>query len=80
MAHMSHGTHGPAAHGANGHGPDPHVVGKLGMSKGALLFVLVAILCSIMQGSFVVAASSWNRVWPSINSTKLDLPPMHLAP
>jgi hypothetical protein len=49
--------------------------GRLGMPRGALIFVLIAILCSIMQGSFVVSVSSWNRVWPSIDSTKIQLPP-----
>lgn len=53
--------------------------GQLGIGKGGLLFLLMAILCSIMQGSFVAAASPWGRVWPSESSAKVDLPPMNLT-
>ncbi len=57
------------------HGSVPPPPGVLGMPRFALIFVLCAVLVSIMQGSFVVSASHWNRVWPSIDSTKIPLPP-----
>jgi hypothetical protein len=55
------------------------LVGRLGIGPGALLFLLIAILCSVMQGSFVVSAAHTGRVWPSMDSTKLPLPPANLT-
>jgi hypothetical protein len=69
---VSQGTHSTSDLDAT-HLPPPS--GRLGIPRGALIFVLIAILCSIMQGSFVVSASSWGRVWPSMDSTKIQLPP-----
>lgn len=45
------------------------------MPRFALIFVVAAILCSVMQGSFVVSAAHWGRVWPATDSTKIQLPP-----
>jgi hypothetical protein len=54
--------------------------GRIGITGGVLLFVLAAGLCSLMQGLFVSLASSpWAHVWPSISSTKIDLPPANLG-
>ncbi|MBV8152665.1 MAG: hypothetical protein JOY59_13975 [Candidatus Eremiobacteraeota bacterium] len=42
---------------------------------GVRLLIIAGILTSIMQGSFVVGSSGMMHVWPSIQSTKVDLPP-----
>lgn len=67
---------------SNGGNPPPHMRDKLGFGfpTGALLFVLVTILLAIFQGSMVVGFSPWGRVWPSTNSTTVQLPPAHLTP
>lgn len=66
---MSHGTHTTPSTSL-----PPHP-GRLGMPRFALIFVVAAILCSVMQGSFVVSAAHWGRVWPATDSTKIQLPP-----
>ena len=75
---MSHDPH-------HGSAPTPNedlplLTGRIGISRGVLGLVLLVILACIMQGSFVVSASSWGRVWPSIDSTKVPLPPANLQP
>ncbi|HEY5341661.1 MAG TPA: hypothetical protein VIK27_11585 [Candidatus Aquilonibacter sp.] len=72
MSHAAHSEVHPSS-------SVPVVVGRLGIGPGALLFLLIAILCSIMQGSFVVSSAHTGRVWPSIDSTKLPLPPANLT-
>lgn len=70
----------PHAHASTPTQLEHYPAGRIGITRGVLGLVLLTILASIMQGSFVVSASSWGRVWPSMNSTKLDLPPMTLPP
>ncbi len=65
---MSHGTHTTSD-------PDDGPARTLPIPQRALLMVLVVILLAIMQGSFVAGSSAWGRVWPSIDSTKIQLPP-----
>jgi len=67
-----------APHGSDHAQGSDHVrkpPGSIGITGGVLLLVLGAILLSIMQGSFVAGSSPWGRVWPSIDSTKIPLPP-----
>lgn len=71
-------SHAPHTESSEAHLPP--LAGRVGIARGVLGLVLLVILCAIMQGSFVVSASSWGRVWPSINSTKLPLPPANLQP
>ncbi len=73
---MSHDT--SFATDVGGH-EDVFPPGRVGISRGVLAFVLVAILTSVTQGAFVsLFSSAWAHAWPSISSTKVDLPPSHL--
>ena len=76
---MSEPTHDTGHH----HGEDElpyYPAGRIGITRGVLGLVLLTILAAIMQGAFVAAASPWGRVWPSMNSTTLTLPPANLPP
>jgi hypothetical protein len=76
---VSHDAH--LATDLSDHHEGPFPPGRLGMTNGVLYFVLAAGLCSLMQGLFVsVGAAAWAHVWPSISSTKIDLPPPNLSP
>jgi hypothetical protein len=66
------------SHGPSDHATQP-VSHDIGIPNFALFFVLVTICLSIMQGTFVVLASPWGRVWPSENSAKVPLPPANLT-
>ena len=68
MAHDSH-----SAHEGNGHAK--LLPASADIAWGVRLLILGAILTSIMQGSFVVGSSRDMHVWPSTDSTKVDLPP-----
>ena len=59
----------------NGHAPVPT---SSGIGAGVRLLVLLGILIGIVQGSFVVAASGFGRVWPAADSVKIKLPPAKL--
>jgi hypothetical protein len=69
---MSHDAHTAA----NGH--PPLLPATTEISAGVKLLVLLGVLASIMQGSFVVSASGWGRVWPAADSAKVQLPPATL--
>jgi hypothetical protein len=45
------------------------------IANGVKLLVLLGILCSIMQGTFVAISSGFGRVWPAADSAKIQLPP-----
>jgi hypothetical protein len=70
---MSHGIHTPEDYAHDQtlpplpNSPD---IGNIGR-----FLVLLAICTSLMQGAFVVGSSHDMHVWPSINSTKVELPP-----
>lgn len=42
---------------------------------GVKLLVVLGVLASIMQGSFVGLSSGYGRVWPAEASAKIPLPP-----
>lgn len=78
---MSHDGHD--GHGATGaQGPPEYLKdrGGFAMPGGALIFVAITILLSIMQGAFVVGSSGWGHIWPAQQSGALQLPPAHLTP
>ncbi len=79
---MTHDTHHAHSNGEGPLGPPAYLRdrGGFAMPSGPLLFVLVTIILSIMQGALVVGFSPWGRVWPAVNSTTLNLPPTHLTP
>jgi hypothetical protein len=66
---MSHDAHGMPDMGGE---PLPATAG---ISFGVKLLVVGGVLLSIMQGSFVAAASPFGRVWPAADSAKIQLPP-----
>jgi len=66
------------AHAAAGAGNGPLLAASTEISGGVKFLVLLGVLASIMQGSFVVAASGFGRVWPSANSATVQLPPAKL--
>jgi hypothetical protein len=71
---MSHGTQGKS--NPDDLLPPARVTGGLGgITGGVLLLLLAGILCSAMQGTFVVMASPTGRVWPAADSAKIPLPP-----
>ena len=72
---MSQGAHHPTSGDYDRLPPARTTAGLGGIPAGAMLLVLAGILCSIMQGSFVASTAHWGRVWPSIDSTKIELPP-----
>ena len=51
-----------------------------GTTWGVKICIVLGLLVSIMQGSFVVAASGVGRVWPAADSVKIELPPANLKP
>lgn len=69
MTHDTHSTHGISDHGL------PPLPASADIAWGVRLLVLGTILLSLMQGSFVVSSSHDMHVWPSIDSTKVVLPP-----
>jgi len=71
-------SHAPHTESSEAH--ELPLPGRVGIVRPVLGLVLVVILIAIMQGSFVVSAASWGRVWPSINSTKVPLPPPNYKP
>jgi hypothetical protein len=44
-------------------------------TSGVKLLILLGVLVSIMQGSFVAGASPFGRVWPAADVVKVQLPP-----
>ena len=76
--HDAHGAHG-GGHGAHDHRPLLPATSDIG--KGGFAIVVLAILTSIMQGSFVVASSHEMHIWGNPVSdtvkaaTQVDLPP-----
>jgi hypothetical protein len=68
-------------HDEHGAGPDFSVKPVPGMGHitlGVKLFIVGAVLASIFQGSLVEEMSTFGKIWPAADSTKLALPPMHL--
>jgi len=45
------------------------------ITMGVKLLVVLGVLVSIMQGSFVAFSSTFGRVWPAAASAKVPLPP-----
>jgi hypothetical protein len=71
---VSHDAHG-APGAADGH---PPLAASAEIALGVKFLVFLGVLTSLMQGSFVVAASGFGRVWPAADSAKLPLPPAKL--
>jgi hypothetical protein len=44
-----------------------------GVPNFVWLLMFLALCIVFMQGTFVVMTSGWHRVWPSIDSVKVDL-------
>lgn len=72
-----HGHAGKHKHRTYGHDhPDAASQAHgLGISKPALIFVLVSIVIVLWQGSNVVRSSGDSHVWPSADAAKVALPP-----
>jgi hypothetical protein len=69
---MSHAEHG---------GPDFSVrplPGTGHITFGVKLFVVGAVLASFFQGALVCEMSTFGKIWPAADSTKIALPPMNL--
>jgi hypothetical protein len=60
-----------------GHGVQP-LPATAHITFGVKLFVVAAVLASIFQGSLVEEMSTFGKIWPAADSTKIALPPMHL--
>jgi hypothetical protein len=45
-----------------------------GVPSGARYLIVGALLIVFMQGAFVAFSSTYGRIWPSVNSTKVQLP------
>ena len=61
-------------HGSDGYNTPP-VPSTGTITMGVKLLVVLGVLVSIMQGSFVGFSSGFGRVWPAANSAKVPLPP-----
>jgi|GEM_PF-5632054 hypothetical protein len=77
---MSHDAHGTSHNGNMGPPAYLRDRGGFAIGTGAMLFVLLSIIASFVQGSQVVGLSAWGHVWPAANSATLPLPPAHLTP
>jgi hypothetical protein len=59
---------------------DDHVSADLevpvsaGVPRSAQFLMACAVLIVFMQGAFVVIAAVYGRVWPALNSVKVQLP------
>lgn len=73
MIHDSHGA-------AKAAGEQPLLPATASITNGVKLAIVAGVLCSIMQGMFVGMSSGFGRVWPSVASTKVPLPPANLSP
>ena len=60
-------------HGQTGHGPGGAPVSH-GISPVMWLFIALSIVIVCMQGGFVIGSSGMGHVWPSGDSTKVQLP------
>ena len=45
-----------------------------GIPTATRVWIFIALGAIVLQGALVVIASTFGRVWPAINSTKLPLP------
>jgi hypothetical protein len=62
----------------NPHGATGQPAGTISM--GVKVALVLGVMASIMQGMFVGLSSGYGRVWPSINSTRVQLPPTNFNP
>ena len=74
-AHSGHSGH----HGSNGFS-EPPLPATANLTWGVRIAVLLAILTSIMQGSFVAGSSKALHVWPAADTLKIELPPFNPNP
>lgn len=55
----------------------PPMPSSAAIGAGGMAIVVLAICTSLMQGIFVTTSSHDMHVWPSVNSTKVELPPFN---
>jgi hypothetical protein len=72
---MSEGHGHGHAHGHGGHADAPSQKHGLGISRPAVIFILVSLVVVMWQGSNIVRSAGDAHVWPSADAAKVPLPP-----